>query len=112
METEQLALVTASAFAAINPSLLEGFGVPVLEALYCDIPVLVSNVFSLPEVAGPGAYLFDPNDVESIAQTMLESINDPRRAERIDLGRVHRNQFDWKKSAEHIYQIMTDNLGV
>lgn len=112
MDTEQLALVTASAFAAINPSLLEGFGVPVLEAINCDVPVLVSNVFSLPEVAGPGAYLFDPNDVESIAQTMLESINDPRRAERIDLGRVHRNLFDWKKSAEHIYQIMTDNLGV
>lgn len=107
MDTEQLTLVTASAFAAINPSLLEGFGVPVLEAINCDVPVLVSNVFSLPEVAGPGAYLFDPNDVESIAQTMLESINDPRRAERIDLGRVHRNLFDWKKSAEHIYQIMT-----
>lgn len=57
METDQLAQLTASAFAAINPSLLEGFGVPVLEALNCDIPVLVSNAFSLPEVAGGSLFV-------------------------------------------------------
>ena len=112
METDQLAQLTASAFAAINPSLLEGFGVPVLEALNCDIPVLVSNVFSLPEVAGPGAYLFDPMDEESIAQSMIASIDDPGRKERIEQGRVHKNLFDWKKSAEHIYQCMTGNLKI
>ncbi len=112
MDTEQLALVTASAFVAINPSLLEGFGVPVLEALNCDVPVLVSNVFSLPEVAGPGAYLFNPMDEESIAQRMTESIDDPNRTLRIDQGRVHKNLFDWKKSAEHIYQIMKGNLKI
>lgn len=112
MDTEQLALVTASAFVAINPSLLEGFGVPVLEALNCDVPVLVSNVFSLPEVAGPGAYLFNPMDEESIAQRMTESIDDPNRTLRIDQGRVHKNLFDWKKSAEHIYQFMKGNLKI
>lgn len=112
MESDQLTQLTASAFAAINPSLLEGFGVPVLEALNCDIPVLVSNAFSLPEVAGPGAYLFNPMDEESIAQRMTESIDDPNRTLRIDQGRVHKNLFDWKKSAEHIYQFMKGNLKI
>ena len=112
MESDQLTQLTASAFAAINPSLLEGFGVPVLEAFNCDIPVLVSNAFSLPEVAGPGAYLFNPMDEESIAQRMTESIDDPNRTLRIDQGRVHKNLFDWKKSAEHIYQFMKGNLKI
>jgi len=109
MDTEQLALVTGSAFAAINPSLLEGFGVPVLEALNCNVPVLVSNCFSLPEVAGPGAYLFDPNDAASIAAQMIESFDDPSRMKRIELGNQHKNLFDWESSSEHIYQIMTSS---
>ncbi|MBL7819583.1 MAG: glycosyltransferase family 4 protein [Saprospiraceae bacterium] len=106
MDTEQLALVTASAFAAINPSLLEGFGVPVLEALNCDVPVLVSNCFSLPEVAGPGAYIFDPNDLEDIAIAMIQSIDDPKRTQRIEAGAIHRMQFNWQHTAEHIYNTL------
>jgi len=110
METEQLAVVTVSAFAAINPSLLEDFGVPVLEALNCDVPVLVSNCFSLPEVAGPGAYIFDPNDLEDIASAMIQSIDDPKRTQRIEAGAIHRMQFNWQHTAEHIYNTLIQEL--
>lgn len=99
VESELLAQLTASAFAAIQPSFLEGFGVPVLEALYCDIPVLVSDAFSLPEVAGPGAYLFDPYSIESMTQQMELCLNDPFREDRLTAGRRHRIQFNWDDTA-------------
>ncbi len=51
----------------IYPSLLEGFGMPVLEAFHCDCPVLTSNITSLPEVAGDAAYVVDPYDTDQIA---------------------------------------------
>lgn len=104
LQSNELAEITASAFAVIQPSFLEGFGVPVLEALHCDIPVLVSNCFSLPEVAGPGAYLFDPYKPAEIAEQMVLAANDSHRNERIQLGRTHKAQFDWDQSAESIYK--------
>ncbi|MBK9109406.1 MAG: glycosyltransferase family 4 protein [Saprospiraceae bacterium] len=103
MQSLELAKITASAFAVVQPSFLEGFGVPVLEALNCDIPVLVADCFSLPEVAGPGAYLFDPYKPPEIAEQMEIALKDSHRAEKIQLGRTHRTQFDWDKSAEIIY---------
>lgn len=102
LENEELALITAAAWAAIQPSFLEGFGVPVLEALSCGVPVLVSNVFSLPEVAGPGAYLFDPNDPVSMAKQMAYSLSDPDRAIRIAQGHEHRQQYNWDCTADNI----------
>lgn len=104
MGSEELANITASAFAVVQPSFLEGFGVPVLEALYCDIPVIVSNRFSLPEVAGPGAYLFNPDKIEELSDQFILAIKDPRRSERIEMGRLHRTHFNWDQSAESIYQ--------
>ncbi|MBK9727005.1 MAG: glycosyltransferase family 4 protein [Saprospiraceae bacterium] len=103
METKTLADITASCFAAINPSFLEGFGVPILEALYCDVPVLVSNQFSLPEIAGPGAYTFDPTCIDQISDSMNFVINDPNRNQKINLSKIHRTLFSWEKTTEAIY---------
>lgn len=100
---DQLAKITASAFALVLPSFLEGFGVPVLEALYCNIPVMVSRTFSLPEVAGPGAYLFDPENIEEIADQLVFATRDEKRSERISLGSLHRQSFDWQKSMEAVH---------
>lgn len=105
--TDSLAKITASAFYAVNPSFLEGFGVPILEALYCDVPVMVSNRFSLPEVAGPGALVFNPANIEEISEAMIHAIDDPDRANRIEMGRIHREQFNWEQAAESIYFEMT-----
>ncbi len=100
INNEELALITASAFAAIAPSFLEGFGVPALEALQCDIPVLCSNTFSLPEIAGPGAILFDPHNINSIRNAMVEIVNDSNILNRIELGRLHRTNFSWDLTAK------------
>lgn len=104
LDSNELSKVTAAAFAMIQPSFLEGFGVPVLEALHCDVPVLVSNCFSLPEVAGPGAYFFNPKSIEDMACKLLECVGDPGRSTRIEMGRIHRERFSWEKSAEIVYQ--------
>ncbi len=102
IESDELAKITGAAAAAIAPSFLEGFGVPVLEALSCEVPVLCSNAYSLPEVAGPGAYLFNPHDDESIAHAMIEFIWDKNVVERIQQGHEHRQQFSWEYTTEVI----------
>ncbi len=86
----------------ILPSYLEGFGVPVLEALYCDVPVLVSDRFSLPEVAGPGALIFNPDDPHAITEAIRILFKENDHTHRIELGRIHREQFNWDQTAEII----------
>ncbi|MBV6473674.1 MAG: D-inositol-3-phosphate glycosyltransferase [Saprospiraceae bacterium] len=103
LDGDTLARVTASAVAVVQPSLLEGFGVPVLEALNCDIPVIVSDRFSLPEVGGPGAFTFPAEDAHALAACLESALQIAGRESRIALGRSHRVQFDWDRSAEHIY---------
>lgn len=109
MATETLVKITGAATAAICPSFLEGFGVPIAEALFCDVAVIVSDRFSLPEVGGPGAYLINPDDYISISEAMSQVIHDPLLEKRIELGRIHRKQFSWDQTAELIYyRIMQD----
>ncbi len=100
--TDQLAAITAAAAALVMPSFLEGFGVPVLEALHCDVPVMVSSTFSLPEVGGPGAIFFDPHSVGSIAKALGQKILD--KEDRIRMGEEHRKKFSWDDTADLIYQ--------
>lgn len=76
LERQDLATVTAGALAMVYPSLYEGFGLPPLEAMGCGVPVIASNVSSLPEVVGDTGLSVDPLDVEALGsamQTMAES---------------------------------------
>jgi O-antigen biosynthesis alpha-1,3-mannosyltransferase len=84
----------------VYPSLYEGFGLPVLEAMACGVPVLASNVSSLPEVVGDAGLLVDPCDVDAIAQGMVRLWEDP--ALRHDLsarGPERAGGFSWEKTA-------------
>ena len=110
MATETLVMITGAATAAICPSFLEGFGVPIAEALFCDVAVIVSDRFSLPEVGGPGAYLINPDDYISISEAMSQVIHDPLLEKRIELGRIHRKQFSWDQTAELIYYRMMQDF--
>jgi glycosyltransferase involved in cell wall biosynthesis/2-polyprenyl-3-methyl-5-hydroxy-6-metoxy-1,4-benzoquinol methylase len=74
---EEFAVLMRSALAVIFPSLYEGFGMPVLEAMACGTPVLCSNVTSLPEVAGDAALFFDPRKPAEIADAIARIIDDP-----------------------------------
>lgn len=89
----------ASAFAL--PSLHEGFGLPVLEAMACGTPVLTANVYSLPEVAGDAAELVDPYNVEEIAAGLLRILRDDQHASELrNRGLTRAREFTWRGSAE------------
>jgi glycosyltransferase involved in cell wall biosynthesis len=84
----------------VFPSLYEGFGLPVLEAMERGVPVACSNTSSLPEVAGEAALLFDPHDEPAIANAIERLLSDPREAGRLRAhGRQRASLFTWKRTA-------------
>jgi glycosyltransferase involved in cell wall biosynthesis len=90
-----------AAACVVFPSLYEGFGLPVLEAMVRGVPVACSNRSSLPEVAGDAALLFDPEDVEAIRAAMSRLLDDPALAERLrSAGRERAARFTWARTAE------------
>lgn len=107
LSEETAAEMMASALALTYLSFFEGFGLPVLEALCTDTPVITSNTSSLPEVAGEAALLVDPYDVEEIAGAMLRIWNEPDlREDLVKKGQVQRQQFSWDEAATDIYTIL------
>ena len=84
---EELGILLKNALAFIHPSVYEGFGMPIIEAMANGIPVACSNAASLPEVAGPAALFFDPFDTDSITQAMHRLADDPQlRKDLIEKG--------------------------
>lgn len=91
------------------PSLFEGFGLPVLEAQSYGVPVLTSNNSALPEVAGDGAILVDPTDVDAIAAAMLRlSTDEALRQELIAAGRRNVQRFSWAKAAAETLAVLKE----
>ena len=108
---EDLPGLFAAADAFIYPTLYEGFGLPVVEAMACGVPVLTSSTSALQEVAGGYAYLVDPMDVDAIARGIVDLATDPRRrAEFADLGRRRARDFSWDRAAEQTLKVYADAL--
>ena len=98
-ETHMPALYSSASFT-LYPSLLEGFGLPILEAFRCGCPVITSNVTSMPEVAGNAAYLVDPYDTQQISAGIIElAINESLRQDLIERGFERAKFFSWEKTA-------------
>lgn len=101
-ETMQ-ALMTA-AHALLFVPVFEGFGIPVIEAMQCEVPVIASNVTSVPEVSGDAALLVDPYNVSEIVQAMQDITQNPSlRAELIEKGKMHVKKFSWEKTADLLW---------
>ena len=96
-----LAPLYSGADLFVFPSLYEGFGLPPLEAMACGTPVAVSNISSMPEVAGEAAVYFDPLDPTSIAAAMRRVLSNPSlSAELKNLGLARAATFNWHKTAQ------------
>jgi glycosyltransferase involved in cell wall biosynthesis len=97
---EEMEGLWAIAEAFVFPSLYEGFGLPVLEAMARGVPVACSNASSLPEVAGDAALLFEPSDTRAIATAITRLLDDPALRERLrGLGLERARQFTWQRTA-------------
>lgn len=101
-----LASLYKNAFCFIYPSLYEGFGIPLLEAMGLGCPVIASNTSSIPEVVDKAALLFDPSSIDSLINVikLLES-NKSKREKLIDLGFKQEKKFSWDKTAYETFKV-------
>jgi glycosyltransferase involved in cell wall biosynthesis len=103
---KELAVLYENAFFLIFPSLFEGFGLPILEAMSAGCPVLTSNCSSMPEAAGDAALYVDPLDTESIADGMLKLAGDGSlRESLISAGYKRAKLFTWEKTARELLDV-------
>jgi len=100
LEVDELCKVVGAAFAMTYVSYFEGFGIPIVEAMQCEVPVITSNATSMPEVAGDAALLVDPFSVDSIANAMMELLkNETTRRNLIEKSRLRKDVFTWDRTA-------------
>lgn len=109
LQMSELQRVTAAALASVYVSYFEGFGIPIVEAYKCDVPVITSNVTSMPEVAGDAALLVDPFNIESIASALELVMDENVRNSLIEKGRIRRNDFSWDTAAKQWYNVIANN---
>ncbi len=95
----------------VFPSLYEGFGIPLLDAQVCQIPVVSSNAGSLPEVGGDGVLYFDPENIAEISEMILKVINDNQLSKAIVAkGVENREKFSWQKTAKQTIDVYNEIL--
>ena len=105
VEDAELKKITASAFALTYVPYFEGFGIPIVEAMQCGVPVITSNITSMPEVAGDAALLVDPFSIKDIAEGLSTMWNDSSlREEMIKKGFKRAAQYSWQATADLLYE--------
>jgi len=109
--SEEILRLTGGATALLYPSLFEGFGLPILEGFRSGVPVITSNLSSMPEVAGDAALLVDPFSVQAIASSM-KTIHDDKNISKqlIAKGLERASQFNWETTARSIYEILKNEV--
>lgn len=107
VDDADVAALYSGASALLFPSLHEGFGFPILEAMRCGVPVITSNTSSMPEVAGKAALLVNPRDTGAIAQAIERILSDEvLRADLIARGAQQAQQFTWQRAAEQVLRVL------
>ncbi len=104
LKIDDLVEVTGAALAMMYISLYEGFGIPIVEAFNAQIPVITSNVTSMPEVAGEAAWLVNPTEISEICGAMQEVANDNETAAKmVKKGIEQAKKFTWELSAQRLW---------
>lgn len=104
---EQLAALYRASTVLVLPSFSEGFGLPVLEAMACGVPVAVSNRFSLPEIVGDAGVLFDPDSTPDITQALSRVLGDAElRAAMRARGLERADAYSWRRGAERMARLL------
>jgi len=103
-EPTDLAALLSASEALVYPSLFEGFGIPILEAMYAETAVVCSNTTSMPEVGGDAAEYVDPTSDADVARGIRAVLQPGRRAALIECGRMQRTRYSWDHTAALLWQ--------
>lgn len=102
---ENINQVLGSALSLTFVPTFEGFGIPIIEAMQCGVPVICSNLTSMPEVAGDAALLVNPLNIQEIKNAMIDIYgNETLRRTLIEKGKIRKNSFTWEKTANLLWR--------
>ena len=111
VDNQDLPALYSGANAFIFPSIYEGFGLPLLEAMACGTPVIASNVTSIPEVVGEAGVLFDPFDINDIASSIEKILHDGELREDLrEKGFKQARKFSWDTTAEKVWAVLSQTI--
>ena len=101
VNNEELRLLTGSSWCLVFVPIFEGFGLPPVEAMQCEVPVIASNITSIPEIVGDAALLVNPYNIEEIKDAMVTIYNNHSLREMlIQKGNIRKQQFTWANTAK------------
>lgn len=110
VEPEELSALLSASEALVYPSYFEGFGIPILEAMYAETAVIASRTTSMPEVGGDAVLYVDPTDPEDIAHAISRLSDTQLREELIAKGRIQRQNFSWDRTANLLWDSMMKTI--
>lgn len=110
VEPNDLSALLSAAEMLVYPSYFEGFGIPILEAMYAETAVIASRTTSMPEVGGDAVLYIDPSDIDDIAHAISRLHDKTLRQEFIEKGRLQRQKFSWEITANLLWDSMMKTI--
>lgn len=106
VDEQDLPALYSAASVFVYPSLYEGFGLPILEAMSCGVPVITSNTSSMPEIGGDAALYFDPKNVNELKNCLISIIDNSEMKSKLrEMGLIHVKNFSWDKTARETLKL-------